>query len=240
MTVLRDWVQEGPSKVSAYPATNSTFFNILVGYILYPALLNLHSLVCSESLVMFCLLDWFALPSPSDSYASFKPSSPETTTPHTLVFRVGPENTGITHTRRAAKQAPLLSILCQSFDQFKTRINRLKFLLLLHWLSLSSVFNQPQHKSFQLEIHEQMCKQQDGQQIITCFYTLSWSFIGPFFSVTMRSTPSQQQNKKHIIINIAWNSFFPFFLLGLVIEKSFDLSLNFVFIFVASVMNVVQ
>jgi hypothetical protein len=31
---------------------------ILVGYILYPAaLLNLHSLVCSESLVMFCLLD---------------------------------------------------------------------------------------------------------------------------------------------------------------------------------------
>lgn len=90
MIVLRDWVMQGPSKVSACPATNSTFFNILVvRYILYPALLNLHSLVCSESLVMFCLLDWFALASPSDSYASFKPYSPETTTPHTLVFGWG-------------------------------------------------------------------------------------------------------------------------------------------------------
>jgi hypothetical protein len=165
MTVLRDWVQEGPSKVSAYPATNSTFFNILVGYILYPALLNLHSLVCSESLVMFCLLDWFALASPSDSYASFKPSSPETTTPHTLVFWVGPENTGIAHTRQAAKQAPVLSILCQSFDQFKTRINRLKFLLLLHWLSLFCVQPNLSINLFSLKFMSRCVKNRMGNKL---------------------------------------------------------------------------
>jgi hypothetical protein len=91
MRVLRDWVQ-GPTKVSACSATNSTFFNIFVRYILYPALLNLHSLVCSQSLVMFCLLacliDLLWLPSVTAMpVLSPIPQRPQLL--HTLVFGWG-------------------------------------------------------------------------------------------------------------------------------------------------------
>jgi heme/copper-type cytochrome/quinol oxidase subunit 4 len=84
-----------------------------------------------------------------------------------------------------------------------------------------------------------MCKL-DGQHILSCLHIvmkLHWPVLSSYNEI---NTQQQQQKINTHYIKHCLKLFFPFFPFSLVIGKSFELSLNFVFIFVASVMNVVQ